>query len=304
MRGVVHLRSNGTLDPKWRLVSNGEIDALARFGTTLYVGGMFTSLSGNRRNGIAAVDTRTNTVLPWAPRLAAATDDGEPWVSTIALAAHGSAVYVGGGFIRVDGKRRSSIAAIDEKARPLPFNPHPDGAVSTIAVDPGGRAVYFAGDFGEVDGAERAGLAAADPESGRITHWDPQCDGDVDVIKIAPAGSPIYVGGGFASIGRKSRRGLGAVDAKTGAATPWDPNVGGSVRALLLEPKRKAVVVGGDFASVGDLDRSSPRCDRRANRRCDSLGSQGHRLCLGPRGRSTRRDVRRRRDLVRRRCRA
>ena len=64
VRGVVHLRSNGTLDPKWRLVSNGEIDALARFGTTLYVGGMFTSLSGSRRNGIAAVDTRTNSVLP------------------------------------------------------------------------------------------------------------------------------------------------------------------------------------------------------------------------------------------------
>ncbi|NUR76732.1 MAG: hypothetical protein HOQ28_10670, partial [Thermoleophilia bacterium] len=58
-RGVIHLRGNGNVDSAFRLASNGEIDTIVRSGTTLYVGGRFTSVNGSARTSLAAVDTRS-----------------------------------------------------------------------------------------------------------------------------------------------------------------------------------------------------------------------------------------------------
>ncbi len=43
------------------------VDGLAARGSTLYVSGTFTSVNGVARAGMAAVDTVTGSVLPWAP---------------------------------------------------------------------------------------------------------------------------------------------------------------------------------------------------------------------------------------------
>src|SRR5207237_148930 len=106
--GVVHLRRDGSLDHAFRLVSNGSIDSLARVGTTLYVGGSFTSLNGSDRTALAAVDTRTGEMLPWQPRLSL-TADVDPDVSTVAVSGDGKTIYFAGDFERVGKKRRASV---------------------------------------------------------------------------------------------------------------------------------------------------------------------------------------------------
>ena len=48
-RSVVHLLADRTADPKWKIRPDGDVNALARRGTTLYLGGDFTSVNGARR---------------------------------------------------------------------------------------------------------------------------------------------------------------------------------------------------------------------------------------------------------------
>jgi hypothetical protein len=68
------------------------VAALAPAGSTLYVGGTFTSLGGVQRMHTAALDAATGTVLPWHPRFT----DVEQVVGSIAVGA--TNLTIGGGF--------------------------------------------------------------------------------------------------------------------------------------------------------------------------------------------------------------
>ena len=237
-------------------VSRGSVLALARRGRTLYLGGTFEGIAGQPRQRLAAVDTRTGELRPWAPRVRATKTDEDPQVSALRIGRDGT-IYVGGSFASINNNARRSIGAVDANGAVTGFAPRVDGTVSAIALDPRDRVVYLGGEFGEIGGAERAGLAAVDAERGAVTSWNPDCDGTVAALATAPSGSPVYVAGEFASIGGKSRRGLAAVDARRGTATGWDRGVGGSVTAFALAPRRNVVYFGGSFESVRDEDRSN-----------------------------------------------
>jgi len=262
---VVHLGPTGRLDTRWKVRSDGEVYAIARVAGRLYLGGSFSRLGGERRNGLAAVDARSGAVLDWRPRVAGRTKDDLEEVLAIAPTADGRIVYVGGDFGRVNGTLRRSLAAIDSGGRLLPFDPgasftdedEETATVSVLALDPRGGTVYAAGYFGVLGGQERTGLGAVDVRTGRARRWNPDCDGDVSAIVVGPSGSIVYVAGEFASLGGKSRRGLAAVDARLGTATLWDPGVAGSVQTIALDAPRHVVYAGGSFESVGELDRTN-----------------------------------------------
>ena len=70
---VAHIRANKTVDPNWNpnVNVNGEVFALAKQGSTIYMGGDFSgpnSVNGNAtRNAAAAVDATTGKVTSWDP---------------------------------------------------------------------------------------------------------------------------------------------------------------------------------------------------------------------------------------------
>jgi hypothetical protein len=78
--------------------------ALAVSGSTVYVGGDFTSIGGQTRNCIAALDAATGVATAWNPNAAG---------RVLALAVSGSTVYAGGGFAHVGGETRKSFAQFD-----------------------------------------------------------------------------------------------------------------------------------------------------------------------------------------------
>ncbi len=224
-----------------------SVYALAVSGPTVFVGGNFSTLGGEARSHLAAVDSATGQAEDWDPR-----GNG----NVFALGVSGNAVFAGGTFTGMGGEPRNYLAALDAiTGRPLPWNPDPNSSVWCLAAD--GARVYAGGYFSSIGGQAREYLAALDATTGQATAFDA---GDVlslhevFIWALAASGPTLYVGGYFFYIGGQSRSNLAALDATTGEATAWNPRAGYQVHALAVSGN--TVYVGGTFPWIGSQTRN------------------------------------------------
>jgi hypothetical protein len=93
------------LDPREPpgLYSSSWIQTVASSGNTVYVGGSFGGVGGEKRSCLAAIDATTGAVLPWNPDAA-----GVVW----SLATSADALFAGGGFSRMGVFPNAGFAAI------------------------------------------------------------------------------------------------------------------------------------------------------------------------------------------------
>ena len=106
---LARIRGDGSLDPTFfpivtGLLDVGRVQALARSGNTLFIGGDFDAVHGQPRSNLAAVDATTGALLPFSPLLDQVVDK---------LALEGGALYVAGVFRAVSGQPRSGLASFD-----------------------------------------------------------------------------------------------------------------------------------------------------------------------------------------------
>ena len=234
------------------------VSAISVSGSTVYVGGEFTSIGGAFRNNIAAVDAVTGIATNWNPNAT-----GYEYGIVSALVVSGSTVYAGGFFTNIGGQSRNAIATLDSATgAATSWDPHPSGGgavnypthVSALAVF--GSTVYAGGLFTMVGGETRNNVAAIDAVTGAATSWNPNADGYV--FDLAVSGSTVYAGGYFTSIGGQSRNHIAALDATTGTATSWNPNAGGGLATTVvsLAVSGSTVYAGGNFTSIGGQPRN------------------------------------------------
>lgn len=231
--------------------------ALEVVGNTLYVAGAFSSIGGQQRRSLAALDIQTAEATSWDPQAL-----GFPWYPPVpyfnALVVHRHTVYVGGEFRSLRGGRGpdllgvSYVGAVDARTGvATAWHPRPNGVVFALAR--GGNQIYVGGWFTSMrDWVRRNGLAALDVTTGAATAWDPNCDGFVR--SIAASGNTVYVGGQFGSVGGQPRANIAALDGTDGAATAWSPNASGSLWALAVSGS--TVYAGGWFGSIGGQPRN------------------------------------------------
>ncbi len=93
----------------WSVIT-GYASCLAWSNGRLYAGGNFTSVAGQPRNRLAAIDVSQAIPTPWHPDVDRA---------VFALAAAGRTIYVGGEFTSVSGDRHSYLAAINDDGPPI-----------------------------------------------------------------------------------------------------------------------------------------------------------------------------------------
>jgi len=232
-------------DPEASATGFAGVSALAVSGSTVYAGGLFTSIGGQMRNHIAALDAGSGLATGWDPSA-----DG----NVSALAVSGSTVYAAGWFTSIGGQTRKNLAALDATSGlATGWDPSPDRAVDALAVS--GSTVYAVGYFTSIGGQTRNNIAALDASTGLATGWDPNAGGTSyhEVHTLAVSGSTVYVGGDFSTIGGQARANVAALDASSGLATAWDPGVGDPVydTVYALAVSGSTVYVGGTFASVG-----------------------------------------------------
>ena len=109
---LIFLPTTAAADPSWNPSANGTVYALKVYETFLYVGGDFTSISGEARNRIAALST-SGWLTYFDPGANAAVR---------AIARIGNMVYAAGDFTSIGGAARNYLAAIYLSGIAAPWN--------------------------------------------------------------------------------------------------------------------------------------------------------------------------------------
>lgn len=241
----------------WTAAGSGvQSLALSRGGQTVYAGGTFTTLGGQSRKGLAAIDVASGAIDPgWNPDVA-----GD--VAAVTVSEDGSKVYAGGVFTGVRGKDRKNLAAVDAATGTLDaWNPTADGAVTALMAS--GSQVYAGGDFTGLGAQARTMLAAISLHNGGPEAWapvlenrdDPTIPPVVQAMAMSTDGTKLYIGGNFSHVNGVARENLAAVSTANGTLTDTAFNPGtpqGTVRSLLVynDGGRDILYVGGDFQRI------------------------------------------------------
>jgi outer membrane protein assembly factor BamB len=237
--------------PTWQ--TNGRVEAIQVVGTTVYIGGQFTSVrpAGDplgtgevTRNRVAAFDIQTGALLPWNPNASGTVQ---------AIAVSGSTVFLGGSFTKVGGKGHQRLASVDATtgAANAAFKPTIDAEVLTLSL--AGSDVYAGGMFTTINGATHDYLAALNTSTGVV---DPAFTGSADAGVLASTmeagGTKLVIGGDFANVDGASQNHIAALNPATGATLPWATHTPYDVVALASDTAGVYVAGagnGGNFAA-------------------------------------------------------
>lgn len=261
-------------------VVDGEVYAVAVVGDVVVLGGRFTQArdfaEGSplvTRNNILAFDRTTGAIIPgFKPVL----DDV---VRSLAPAADGTSVYVGGQFGSIDGVGRYKLARLDVRtgAPVKGFNPRLiDAAVMDVKLS--GNRLVIAGKFTKVGQEARQFLAELDPATGAVrpglsaTFTGGVWAGSPHVYKvdISPDGSRMVLIGNFRTVNGQPRVQAAVMDLTTSpvSLTTWatsrfDIRCGSStstqfdVRDVDIAPDGSYFVIG----ATGGHTASGALCD-------------------------------------------
>jgi hypothetical protein len=242
----------------WSNAGKVKTVAVSRDGSTVFAGGAFTSLGGQPRSHLAAVDTATGAIdASWRPEI-----DGSD-VAALTVSEDGSTVYTGGDFISVRGHARNRLAAVNAATGTVEaWDPNvKDGTV--VALSASGSQVYAGGTFTNLGARPVTMAAAIDTDTGQMVEaWKPDIqnlkpDGSPEVdpplvqaVAMSTDGNTIYLGGNFTHVNGSPHKHLVAVDRATGTAVenfkPGDFQ--GTIRGLAVNGNK--LYVGGDFKEV------------------------------------------------------
>jgi hypothetical protein len=220
------------------------VETLAVAGSTIYAGGVFTTIGGQARNNVAALNASDGAATAWDPN---------PNSEVAALAVSGELVYVSGFFTTIGGQTRNKIAALNASdGTATTWDPDATSSANVLALAISGSTIYAGGNFPSIHGVPRRNIAGINVSDGMPTSFDPQA-GDPSsgggVHALAVSGSTVYAAGFFTSIGGQPRNLIAGLKASDGTATSFNPNGAPGFGAFAL-----ALASDGTLYAGGSFD--------------------------------------------------
>jgi hypothetical protein len=212
-------RDTGDLLPGFVADTNGLVRSVLSDGTSVYVGGEFTTINGVARSRLAKVDAATGAVDR------SFTADAPNFVSDLLL--WGSKLYVVGEFGQINGVVRKGAALLDKATGAVDptFDPAADLRVNTVAINPAGTKLYLGGVFQSVGGAGHPWLTEVDPTTGKVQ--GPAFAPVQEYVRDVTVGPDGLV---YAAVGGKQNSAF-ALDPATGRQR-WRQHANGDVQAV------------------------------------------------------------------------
>jgi len=249
----IELSTNCYGSGTWSATVNGANDAVdaltLQADDKILVGGRFTSLGGQPREGIGrlnsdgSLDTLFNPETNGSVKALAVQSDGK--------------ILVGGTFTELGGQLRERIGRLNSDGTLDPtFNPGAGGttyamAVEALVVQSDGKIVV-GGHFTTLGGQPREMIGRLNSNGTIDTTFNPGANGRIKTLVVQPDGK-ILVGGSFTELGGQPRDRIGRLNSDGTLDTTFNPGVSapGStwVGALVVQPDGK-IVVGGYFTTL------------------------------------------------------
>jgi hypothetical protein len=144
-------------------VNDGDVQAIAKVGTTIVIGGNFTRVNGLVRNRMAAFAAGTGALSSFAPSV-----NGE--VKAVIPGPDNNSVYIGGNFTQVGSTPAQDLALVNLTTGAVVTSWHPPsfdfGFVNDLVKR--GDRVYVAGTFSKANGVAHSGLVALGGTTGAV----------------------------------------------------------------------------------------------------------------------------------------
>jgi hypothetical protein len=265
--------------------TNSDVARMALNGSSLYLGGVFTSCGSLNSFNIAKVDTATG-----ACDATFAAGGGAPFFVD-AMLVHGTSLYIGGGNLSLTHLAKMDL--LTGKTDPtFSVNGGPDATVMALADSP--TAIYVGGQFQNYGALPARNLAKVDPATGVLDQTFTQTSGaggpSEYIQSLLFAGNSLYAGGVVNSYRGGTVQGLLKLDPKTGAVDPTFSQPTGFGNAQALLSSGSSIVVAGSFPSyrgipsfnIAKVDASSGNPDPTftSSLPCDSCSTNFDSLTL------------------------
>jgi hypothetical protein len=255
--------STGAAIPSFRPVVTGGstpiVYALAVLGTKLFIGGKFTTVEGQPRLNLAAVDAVSGALdLNVTARVGpdTSTDDlSNPLGFVRTLLAVGNRVYAGGGFLDVNGVTRVRLAAFDANGSLDPlWKPRANAGVHSLVLACDGQSIIAGGSFRQAAGSgasfvSRETVAQFHVATGQLLAWQippGTLPSGYNAYDLAATCDRLFVG----YMGRNAAYAFDLSDAV--GEMLWTAHVSGDIQAVAIYKDR--LLLGGHFVEIDPPD--------------------------------------------------
>jgi len=186
------------------------IHTFAMNANTLYAGGCFDSVSGQRRGLVAAFDIASGSLKPFNAYIDTASNG---YGCVYAMQLSGAKLYFGGLFYYVGNTARNNIACVDTSGILSSWNPNANTYVYALWVN-GTTSVFAGGSFSNIGGQTRYAFAELNQTNGLATATNINLAATVSVYSFNVAGNNLYIGG---NLNNSSMPGLTAINYTNGS---------------------------------------------------------------------------------------
>ncbi len=230
-----------------------DVQSLAIAGDTLYVGGQFSSVDGQARLNLAAIEidpsTLVGTVDPGFDPVVGDPGGNLAAFEVLKILPGPDALYISGAFGTVNGKGRSKVAKLSYTGQvDATFKPgRTSAAVRDIEWSADGQTIFASGNFSTLSGASRLAVGRLDPTTGAATGWAvpggqiPSSGGKQICWDIVATATRLFAGCG------KGPNFIGAFRVDTGdvGSRTWQYGTGGNVVSIALLADGNSIAFGG-----------------------------------------------------------
>ena len=259
---VARLNSDGSLDTSFvdpnvtSTTGNDTVFSVARYpgGGAILIGGLFDTVAGSPRRGLAMLNDDGTLLTGFAPNLNGSVLD-------VAFRQDGS-VIVGGFFTTADGQPCTRVARLSGTGvlDPNFQNPNIDGAVRVVVNMPDGK-ILIGGEFQNVGGQPHQHIARLNINGSVDSTFNANIDNFVNDIAPATLNGDMIVGGEFTTVNGQSRFRLAKLNSIGVLDSGFQPaalSPASFIEAVTWSGSK--VFIGGTFASVGGVTRKDFAC--------------------------------------------